>query len=105
LGHIKDAARRHGAQVAGPGVDRNTGDEVGDVCQLGVEPQDDLFPVRDLLSKGLRGATGRGRAWRGCILENNLGPSLENIVRDVQLPVNSEEESDFVLVDLQGVEP
>lgn len=38
------------------------------------------------------------------MLENNFGPSSENLISDVELPVDSKEKGDLVLVDLLDVE-
>jgi hypothetical protein len=39
------------------------------------------------------------------VLEHNISPSLEDLIGDVELPVDSKEERDLVLVDLMSVEP
>lgn len=39
------------------------------------------------------------------MLEHNISPSLEDLIGDVELPVDSKEKSDLVLVDLMSVEP
>lgn len=78
--------------------------ETLDVGQLGVQLQDDLLPVCSLLVPGLGDTARGGGRWRGSVLQYNLGPTLEDVVGDVELPVDGQQESDLVLVDLVGVE-
>jgi hypothetical protein len=43
---------------------------------------------------------GRGTRWRWCVLKNDIGPSLEDLIGNMHLPVDSKQESNFVLVNL-----
>lgn len=77
--------------------------QIRDVSQLRVQSKNELLPAQDLLVH-LSNPARRGRAWRRGVLENDFGPSLEDILRDVKVPANGKEESNLVLVDLLGVE-
>lgn len=98
--HVENAVRRHGAQVA---VLSNSAGQVGNVGQLRIQSKDELLPAQDLLVH-LSNSARRGRAWRRGVLENDLGPSLKDILGDVKVPADSKEEGNLVLVDLLGVE-
>lgn len=102
---VKNAAGRRGAKVTTLGGGVADGDEAINVGQLRVQLQDNSLPVHGLLGHGLGDAAGRAGRGRRRVLENNLGPALKHVVCNVQLPVDSEEEGDFVLVDLIGIEP
>lgn len=98
--HVENAARRQGAQIA---LRSRSVGQVRDVSQLRVQSKDELLPAQDLLVQ-LSNSAGRGRAGRRGVLENDFGPSLKDIFGDVEVPANSKEESNLVLVDLLGVE-
>jgi hypothetical protein len=102
---VKNTARRRSAKIATLGAGLDGGDEALNVGQLGIKLQDDSLPVHSLLGNGLGDAARRTGGRRRGVLENNLSPALEHVVCNVQSPVDSEQEGDFVLVDLVGVEP
>jgi hypothetical protein len=57
-----------------------------------------------LLGHDLGNSSRRRRARRRRrVLENNIGPSLEDLIDDMHLPVDCVKKSDFVLVDLLSV--
>lgn len=102
LGHAQETWRRAGEKI-GLGAGSTKRNQVVDVGQRNVEAEDDVLPIHNLLGYLLRDAAtrwGRGRR----ILEDNVGPSLEDLVGNMQLPINSEQERNLILVDLLSVE-
>lgn len=99
-------ATRNGARNAGLETKRPDGcggNQILHIVELRVEGQDDDLPVGDLL--GIQSRRGAGRRRRGGrVLEHDLGPTLENLIGDVELPVDCKEEGDLILVDLLSPE-
>lgn len=80
------------------------GNQTFNVVQLRVEFKDNHLPVRALLRVPLGGSSGGGGGRRS-VLQDNFCPALEDFVSDVQLPVDRQQECNFVLVDFSRVEP
>jgi hypothetical protein len=93
-----------GGQVAHLAAIEGDADQSIDIRQLLVQSQNDQSPVLVLLGAQLRGTTRRWGGRRWCVLENNVSPSLEDTVRNVQLPVHGLQEGHLVLVDLVRVQ-
>lgn len=103
-GKVEDAARRECAEITGSGRHAKGRDKPLDVGQIRVQTQDNLLPLQRLLGNGLGEGARGGRWWRRSVLEHDLGPPLEDVIRDVQLPVDSKQECNLVLVDLMYIE-
>jgi hypothetical protein len=106
MGHIENAARRQSTKITRPRNSRIRRNQCGEIRQLWIQTQDDSLPIYDLLGHNLGDTSGRRRARRRRrVLENYVGPSLEDLVNDMHLPIDCVEKSDFVLVDLLSVKP